>query len=384
MNTVQGASPVQNASETARSSRVQKPSVLVLRLMDANLNRVAEGLRVVEDVLRFGLEDGEQCLKVRGMRHAVREAFRDLQHRLLSERDVARDPGLFISQQQGLDCKVGFEGLLLANLKRVQEGLRVLEESAHLLGERPLAKETEKLRFASYNLELELAPYLYPLSPREDKAARKSLPSGLYALTAERHSLGRSNLEVAKEILEAGVKILQYREKEKTQHQMYRECLELRRLTDAAGAVFIVNDHVELALAVAADGVHIGQDDLPLSVVRELVGPELMIGISTHSPEQAQAAVAEGADYIGVGPLYQTHTKTDVCAPVGLDYLRYVAAHIEIPFVAIGGIKEHNLAEVVRTGARTVALVTEIVGSPDITGKIRSLQEMMLSPESRV
>ncbi len=363
-------------------SGVQKPSILVLRLMDANLNRVAEGLRVVEDVLRFGVGDGDRCRTVRGLRHRVRQTFQDLQPRLLSQRDVARDPGLFISQQQGLDSKVGFEGLLLANLKRVQEGLRVLEESAHLLGERPLAKETEKLRFASYNLELELAPYLYP--PEEAKAARKTLPSGLYALTAERHSLGRSNLEVAKEILEAGVKILQYREKEKTQHQMYRECLELRRLTDAAGAVFIVNDHVELALAIAADGVHIGQDDLPLSVVRELVGSELMIGISTHSPEQALAAVAEGADYIGVGPLYQTYTKTDVCAPVGLDYLRYVVQNIEIPFVAIGGIKEYNLAEVVRTGARTVALVTEIVGSPDITGKIRSLQEIMLSPESRV
>jgi thiamine-phosphate pyrophosphorylase len=102
-----------------------------------------------------------------------------------------------------------------------------------------------------------------------------------------------------------------------------------------------------------------------------------MIGISTHSPAQALAAVNGGANYIGVGPLFATHTKIDVCDPVGLDYLNYVVKNLEIPFVAIGGIKEHNLAEVVKAGARTVALVTEIVGNPDIPSKIKSLQRIM-------
>lgn len=361
-----------------------KPSEPVLRLMDANLNRVAEGLRVVEDVLRFRYEDQTQCLVVRSLRHQVRQLFQTLQPRLLKERNVGRDPGLFISQKQAVDGKKDFKDLLLANLKRVQEGLRVLEESAHLLGERPLAKETEKLRFASYSLELALAPYLYAHKDKSGNPLRKILPPGLYALTSEQHSLGRSNLEVARQILESGVKILQYREKEKTREQMHRECLELRRMTQAAGALFIVNDHPDLALAVGADGVHIGQEDLPLPVVRKLVGPDLMIGVSTHSPEQAQAAAADGADYIGVGPLFLTHTKADVCAPVGLEYLRYVVQNIKIPFVAIGGIKEHNLAQVVRAGAKTVALVTEIVGSSDIVGKIKSLQDIMLQEEKEV
>ena len=206
---------------------------------------------------------------------------------------------------------------------------------------------------------------------------KRTLPAGIYALTSEPHSLGRNNLEVAREILTSGVPILQYREKTKKVREMYQECLVLRAMTQQYGALFIINDYLDLALAVGADGVHIGQDDLPLLKVRELVGPDLIIGVSTHSPTQARDAVSGGADYIGVGPLYATNTKIDVCHPVGLDYLNYVVQNLDIPFVAIGGIKEHNLAEVIKTGARTVALVTEIVGNSDITGKIKRLQHIM-------
>ena len=206
---------------------------------------------------------------------------------------------------------------------------------------------------------------------------KRALPDGIYALTSELHSQGRSNIEVASEILASGVPILQYREKAKKVGEMYKECLVVRAMTQQAGALFIINDHLDLALAVGADGVHIGQDDLPLSKVREIVGPYLLIGVSTHSPAQALAAVSGGADYIGVGPLFETNTKIDVCNPVGLDYLDYVVKNLNIPFVAIGGIKEHNLAEVIKTGARTVALVTEIVGNPNIAGKIKRLQSIM-------
>ena len=206
---------------------------------------------------------------------------------------------------------------------------------------------------------------------------KRTLPAGLYALTSELHSQGRSNIEVASEILACGVPILQYREKSKKVRQMYEECQVLRTMTQQYGALFIINDHLDLALAVGADGVHIGQDDLPLSKVREIVGPDLLIGVSTHSPEQANAAVSGGADYIGVGPLFATKTKIDVCQPVGLDYLEYIVKNLAIPFVAIGGIKENNLAEVIKAGARTVALVTEIVGDPDIASKIKRLQRIM-------
>lgn len=154
----------------------------------------------------------------------------------------------------------------------------------------------------------------------------------------------------------------------------YEECQVIRQMTREAGVTFIVNDDLELALLVEADGVHIGQEDLPLEKVRELVGEEMIIGVSTHSPQQAQEAVDKGADYIGVGPVFSTNTKKDVCAPVGLEYLDYAVKQVPIPFVAIGGIKESNLLEVVKRGAKTIAMVTEIVGAEDISAKIASIR----------
>ncbi|KXG78625.1 thiamine phosphate synthase [Thermotalea metallivorans] len=206
---------------------------------------------------------------------------------------------------------------------------------------------------------------------------RNILDTDLYGITAEEHSRGRSNMEVVKEMIAAGIKVIQYREKEKKMCYKYEECLEIRRLTKEAGVAFIINDDIDIAMLVKADGVHIGQEDLPIEKVRELVGPDMVIGLSTHSPEQAQDAVSRGADYIGVGPIYRTYTKKDVCEPVGLEYLEYVANHIHIPFVAIGGIKEHNIGEVRKKGAKCICLVTEIVGAENIGEKIRRIRDAM-------
>jgi thiamine-phosphate pyrophosphorylase len=153
-------------------------------------------------------------------------------------------------------------------------------------------------------------------------------------------------------------------------------------MTRVAGVTFIVNDRPDLALLVGADGIHLGQDDLPPQAVREMVGGEMFIGLSTHSPAQAEAAVRLGVDYIGVGPIFATNTKKDVCAPVGLEYLDYVVKNIRLPFVALGGIKEHNIAEVYRRGARCIALVTEIVGAPDIGAKVRALRKAIREKSS--
>ena len=208
-------------------------------------------------------------------------------------------------------------------------------------------------------------------------ALEKFLQADLYGITAEEHSLGRSNFEVAREMIAAGIRIIQYREKDKPLREKYNQCLVLREMTSQAGVIFIVNDHVDLALAVGADGVHIGQDDLPPEKVRDLVGDNLLIGLSTHSPAQAEEALKAGIDYIGVGPIFATKTKQDVCDPVGMEYLNDVVNNIKIPFVAIGGIKEHNLAEVAGGGAKCIALVTEIVGARDIAAKVRALRAIL-------
>ncbi|CAK7062801.1 MAG: Thiamine-phosphate synthase [Desulfovibrio sp.] len=199
----------------------------------------------------------------------------------------------------------------------------------------------------------------------------------IYAITDSNLSLGRSVEEVVAALLAAGVKIVQYREKKKKAGEMLRECEALRAMTKEAGAFFIVNDHIDIAMLVGADGVHVGQDDLPVEQVRRLVGPDCVIGLSTHSPEQAAAAIACGADYIGVGPIYATQTKEDVCAPVGLEYLEYVAQNIALPFAAIGGIKRHNIAEVAKRGAKCCCLVSELVGAEDIAGRVAEVRKAM-------
>ncbi len=210
------------------------------------------------------------------------------------------------------------------------------------------------------------------------------LPRGLYGITAEKFSQGRTNVEVVRQMIAGGIRVIQYREKrpDKNFKNMLAECREIRALTRDAGVLLIIDDYVDIALMVDADGVHVGQDDLPVSAVRSLIGPSKLIGLSTHNPEQAAAAQHSGADYIGVGPLYATHTKADVCAPVGLTYLDHVVTHSTLPFVAIGGIKEHNIKEVLSHGATTVCLVTEIVGATDIAATVHRLQTLCSPPFS--
>ncbi len=210
-------------------------------------------------------------------------------------------------------------------------------------------------------------------------SGKPTLPIGIYGITAAKYSRGRSTAHVVQAMIEGGVRIIQYREKrpEKSFAEMLEECREIRRLTRAAGVLFIVNDYADIAWLVDADGVHVGQDDLPVSAVRELIGPGKLIGMSTHSPEQAVAAVLAGADYIGVGPIFATTTKEDVCSPVGLEYLEHVVRSCPLPFVAIGGIKEHNLGQIIQRGATTVCLVTEIVGAEDIAATVSRLQAVL-------
>ena len=208
--------------------------------------------------------------------------------------------------------------------------------------------------------------------------SKLTLPQGIYGITAEKLSRGRDNVSVVREMIAGGVSVVQYREKHdsKTFSSMLEECRAIRRLTRESGVLFIVNDYVELAVLADADGIHVGQDDLPVAAVRERVGSKT-IGLSTHKPEHAHAAVKAGVDYIGAGPVFATQTKVDVCDPVGLDYLAGVVRDIPLPVAAIGGIKLHNLDRVLAAGARTVCLVSEIVGADDIAGMVRQLREMV-------
>lgn len=205
------------------------------------------------------------------------------------------------------------------------------------------------------------------------------LNTDIYGITADEYSLGRGNVGTVSEMVASGIRVIQYREKEKGARRMYEECLEIRKITKAAGVTFIVNDHIDLGMAVGADGVHIGQEDLPPEVVRSIVGEDMIIGLSTHNKSQADhsLAISDVVDYIGVGPIFSTRTKKDVCQAVGLDYLEYVVQNIPMPFVAIGGVKEHNIGLVSGAGAKLISLVTEIVGASDIPAKVRALRAIL-------
>ncbi len=198
----------------------------------------------------------------------------------------------------------------------------------------------------------------------------------IYALTDSRQSLDRPAAEVVRAMLAAGLRVIQYREKDKHAGEMLEECLAIRRLTREAGCCFIVNDHVDIALLCEADGVHVGQEDLPLAAVRRLVGKERIVGVSTHSRAQMEVAVAGGADYIGVGPLYATATKKEA-RPVGMGYLEEAAAFCPVSVVCIGGINERTAPEVMRHGGRCLAMVSAITLAPDIPARVALLRSVM-------
>ena len=207
------------------------------------------------------------------------------------------------------------------------------------------------------------------------KKCKKKLPNGIYGITGEKFANGRSNLECVKSMIDGGIKIIQYREKEKSIKEKVEEVIKIRDLCYEKGVVFIVNDHVDIAILVDADGVHVGQDDMEIAHVRKLIGEDKIIGRSTHCIEHAKKAVLDGADYIGVGPIFKTTTKEK--DPVGLGYLEEVIKNINIPFVAIGGIKESNIDKVAKLGATSICLVSEIVGAENIVEKIKKLNEII-------
>ncbi|GIQ67350.1 thiamine phosphate synthase [Xylanibacillus composti] len=198
----------------------------------------------------------------------------------------------------------------------------------------------------------------------------------LYAITGEEFHPGKELVTVMEEAILGGADIIQLRDKNSSKRELLRKARALRELTRKHQVTFIVNDHIDIALAVDADGIHLGQDDLPLQEARKLVGNKI-IGISTHVIGEARRAEAEGADYIGVGPVFPTKSKADVVDPVTTAYVREAAAEIRIPFVAIGGIKLHNVDEVLAAGASRICAISEIVGSADIRGTCRKFLEKM-------
>lgn len=199
----------------------------------------------------------------------------------------------------------------------------------------------------------------------------------LYVVITERLCAGRSPLDVLDAVLDAGVRLVQFREKDLDGGELYRRCVEFRERTRAAGALLIVDDRVDIALAADADGVHLGQTDLPIPAARRL-GPELILGASSHHLAEALAAQEAGASYVNIGPIFPTQTKSVPTGAVGPEMIDAIVPHLKIPFTCMGGIKTENVREVIRRGARHIAVVTAVTAAPDVRAAAAALRQAIL------
>lgn len=315
-----------------------------LRIVDANFNRATEALRVLEEYCRFGLDDGHLTRCWKELRHSLAKIQSSIPPRdLLTSRNTAADVGTSVKTDQEL-TRTSLGHVAQASCKRLEQAFRSLEEHAKVLG--LPTRELEALRYQTYTLEK--ATLLTADSQQKLAGAR------LYVLMDGGNS-AETFEERALEICQAGADIVQLRDKELNDRDLLERARILRRITQTCSTLFIMNDRPDLAVLSAADGVHVGQDELAIQEVRRIVGPEMLVGVSTHTIEQARQAVLSGASYIGCGPTFPSSTKQFDSFP-GLFFLREVAAEISLPAFAIGGITLENLPEVLGTGMKRVAV----------------------------
>jgi len=342
----------------------------VLRLMDANFDRLGEGLRVLEDVARFLLDDAELCKQLKTLRHELMEVNFGLEQQFLTSRKVGEDVGAFTNLPGERKYK-DLASMVIANARRTQESLRVLEEFAKL-SDTPLAlkpRKFEQARFTIYELEQRLVSRLL----RKDKLSRLT---GLYLILDTQALQGRSEAEVATQAIQGGAKIIQLRDKQRHKADLLEIAQKLKEVCVHKGVLFIINDYLDLALASDADGLHLGQKDLPIPEARRLLPMDKLIGCSTTTVSEAVRSQSEGADYIAVGSIYPTTSKADFKL-AGLDTLRRVRKRVSLPLIAIGGINETNVEEVMKAGADGVAVISAVLGAADIEEATQKLVTMV-------
>lgn len=333
-----------------------------LRMLDANLNRATEGLRVVEDYCRFALNDQHLTGLCKVMRHDLVETVRIVPiSSLMSARETPTDVGTSLSTPQETQ-RASLAHIAAAAWQRVQQALRVIEECLKLSASHAAA-EVEALRYRSYTLAKACSITAHS-QERLDSARLYVLSDGL--------STDCAFADRVRALVEAGVDVLQLRDKRLDDKTLLARARLLRRLVDEATAkpLVVINDRPDIALLSRADGVHVGQRELSVYDVRQLVGTEMLVGVSTHTIEQARQAVLDGANYIGCGPTFPSQTKSFDEFP-GLEFLRQVAAEIALPTFAIGGIGQENIAQVLSIGVRRIAVASAIAASQDPAASAR-------------
>ena len=337
------------------------------RIIDANINRSSEALRVLEDWARYSKDDKQISEKLKEIRHSINNLLLSCPNFVMS-RESVYDVG---RELENNSTRKSVRDIIRANCKRLEEALRVLSEYGQLINLN--TKLFEESRYDIYTIEKELL--------KNEKLLRLH-NARLYLVTSRDGFKSDGDfLNVIEKAISSGIDIIQLREKNENETKILSLAKEIKKIISGTDVLFLINDRVDLALAADADGVHLGQDDLSVSEARKITPEGFIIGLSTHSPEQGKIAINSGADYLGVGPVFPTPTKPDYKA-AGLEYVSWAKDNLKnIPWFAIGGIDEGNINKVTDAGAERVAVVRAIMNFTDPKAAAKKLKEKVSKKE---
>ncbi|MEM8864694.1 MAG: thiamine phosphate synthase [Planctomycetota bacterium] len=336
------------------------------RILDASLNRATEGMRVVEDYTRFVLDDQSLSKLAKTLRHELASAGKriDLDARHAS-RDTQGDVGSTVTTTAESHRPDAW-AVCIASCERVKQALRSLEEYGKTV-DADFAAQVERLRYQFYTLEKSIGT--------TRSSCERLAGARLYVLVDGQASPVEFS-RLAKALVAAGVHVLQLRDKQLDDAELVARARLLVEATAGTLTLAIINDRPDIAAVTHADGVHVGQEEMSVKDARAIVGPQALVGISTHTIEQARVAVLDGANYLGVGPLFPSETKQFDNFP-GLDFARNVAEEISLPAFAIGGIDYENLPDVLATGIQRVAVGAAITSASDPAAAAQRLIDLL-------
>ena len=328
----------------------QPEDLRISQIIDANLDRAREGLRVLEDWARFGLGKEDFVVRIKNFRQILGKNHLEI-YKL--SRNYIEDQCKGLSHIEQFNRKNPHK-IISSNSARVQEALRVVEEFSRNYNDK-LSKIASEIRYEIYTLEIDLLNFNI-----RKRAELIISENNLYSITENRENL----LEIIEKILLGGVKIIQHRFKEGNDKEHLKEAIKIKRLCKKYNSLFIVNDRVDIALASNADGVHLGQEDLDIVTARKLLGNSRIIGVTANNSVNISKALKNGCDYIGVGPVFHTSTKRNK-KPLGLEKIKSLTKNINVPWFAIGGINKSNISTLKNYGISKVAIVSGLLNSED-------------------
>jgi len=332
------------------SNTTNTEDLRIYQIIDANLDRAREGLRVLEDWARFGLGKEKYVERIKNFRQILGKNHLEVYKQ---SRNHIEDICKGLTHHEQFNRKTS-EQIISSNSARVQEALRVIEEFSRLQNHE-LSKIASEIRYEIYTIEIDLLSY-----SKRKKSEEILRENDLYVITDQKDNL----LEIVEEILIGGVRIIQHRFKTGTDQDHLKEAIQIKNLCKRYNSLFIVNDRLDIALASNADGIHLGQDDLDIKTARKLLGYSKIVGISANNAIDIANALKEGCDYIGIGPVFESTTKKNKI-PLGIENIKTLTKDLNIPWFAIGGIKSNNISYLKRNGFKKIALVSELMNSED-------------------